>query len=80
MSDYGDMCRDLKNAKQKVRAEFGQDCPMCRQLLPKACPSILLPGQRCKIHGYRDPRKRTAKSDYFRVAGFEPVKTESHTP
>ena len=56
-SDYGDTCRELRGAKRADRAAFGVACPECIQLLPKADPSILLPRQRCKIHGYRDPRK-----------------------
>lgn len=59
MSDYGDLCRDLRNAKRDARAKLGVPCPECVRLLPKASPSILLPQQRCRIHGYRDPRKRT---------------------
>ena len=58
MSDYGDMCREMKEERRDLRAEYGVDCPECVRLLPKANASILLPGQRCKIHGYRDNRKR----------------------
>ena len=57
MSDYGDMCREIRDARREARAVHGVDCPECVRLLPKANPSLLLPGQRCKIHGYRDPRK-----------------------
>ena len=57
MSDYGDLCRDLRDAKRKYRAKHGVPCPDCVQKLPRANPSILLPQQRCRIHGYRDPRR-----------------------
>lgn len=58
MSDYGDMCKELREEKRELRARLGVNCPECVAKLPKACPSILLPGQRCRIHGYKDPRKR----------------------
>ena len=57
-SDYGDLCKDLREARREARAKHGVPCRLCVELLPKACPSILLPGQRCKIHGYRDMRPR----------------------
>ena len=65
MSDYGDMCRELKDAKRELRVKFGVDCPTCTVKLPKATPSLLLPGQRCKVCGYRDPRQRTAENSLF---------------
>ena len=65
MSDYGDMCKDLREMRREARAKFGVPCPECAAKLPKACPSILLPSQRCKIHGYRDPRPRTADNEYL---------------
>lgn len=65
MSDYGDMCRDIREAKREARSKHGVPCPECVKLLPKANPSILLPQQRCKIHGYRDPRKRTKDTEYL---------------
>jgi hypothetical protein len=64
-SDYGDMCREIKDARREARMKHGIDCPKCVELLPKANPSILLPGQRCKIHGYRDPRPRTPDTEYL---------------
>lgn len=58
MSDYGDFCRDLREYKKEMRAKHGKPCPKCIELLPKAFPSILLPGQKCKIHKYKDARPR----------------------
>ena len=65
MSDYGDMCRDLREERRRVRAEHGKPCPVCVEKLPRAHPSILLPQQRCKIHGYLDPRPRTPETSYL---------------
>lgn len=65
MSDYGDMCRDIREARREARANHGVPCPECIIKLPRAHPTILLPEQRCKIHGYRDPRKRTPDSEYL---------------
>jgi len=74
MSDYGDMCRDLRSAKAEARAKYGVECPVCKLKLPKANPSILLPHQTCRIHGYRDPRPRTKDTEY--MTRIEPGATE----
>lgn len=63
MSDMGDMFRDLREAKREARAAHGKPCPQCIEKLPRANPTILLPQQRCKIHGYRDPRPRTRDTE-----------------
>jgi hypothetical protein len=62
-SDYGDFCREQRDRLRKLRAKLGVPCPECVQKLPKAYPTILLPGQRCKIHNYKDARKRDANYD-----------------
>lgn len=56
MSDMIDMYRDLKDHRRDLRAALGVDCPNCRLKQPKRTPTILLPQQRCKVDGYRDPR------------------------
>lgn len=64
-SDYGDLCRDIRDARRDARLKHGVPCPECVRLLPKANPTILLPSQRCKIHKYRDPRPRTHETEYL---------------
>ena len=71
MSDYAEQCRELKDAKRSARAKHGVPCPECIQKLPKACPTILLPQQRCKIHGYRDPRPFDHAKTMWGEAGYE---------
>ena len=57
--DMGEHFNDLRDYRRAMRERFGQPCADCVRLLPKACPSILLPGQRCKIKGHgRDQRTR----------------------
>lgn len=58
MGDMGDYYNDLRDARREARAKHGVECPQCRIVRPKAHPSILLPGQRCKVDGYRDTRPR----------------------
>jgi hypothetical protein len=58
MGDMGDLYRDLKEYRRSIRAGFGIPCPQCRVKQPKREPTIMLPGQRCKVDGYRDPRPR----------------------
>lgn len=56
MGDMGDYFNDLREARKERRARLGVNCPRCAEVRPKAHPSILLPGQRCRVDGYRDPR------------------------
>lgn len=58
MGDMGDYFNDLRDSRKERRARLGVDCPQCAIVRPKAHPSILLPSQRCKVDGYRDPRQR----------------------
>lgn len=58
MSDYGELCRDLRDIKRERRRLYGIECPECKRLRPKTNASILLPAQKCKVDGYRDPRRR----------------------
>lgn len=55
MGDMGDYYRDVKEWKKERRKKLGIPCPDCQRLLPKAHPSILLPGQKCKMHPFRAP-------------------------
>jgi len=75
MSDYGDQCRELRDAKRDARDKFGAPCPECVKKLPKASPSILLPQQVCKIHKYRDPRARDESKTMWGIAGYERVQS-----
>jgi DNA repair exonuclease SbcCD ATPase subunit len=43
-------------ARRERRAVYGVDCPGCRKVQPKRTPTVLMPQQRCKVCGYRDPR------------------------
>lgn len=58
MSEYGDLCKYLREQRKSLRRELGIDCPQCKVKQPKRTPTILLPGQRCKVCGYKDPRQR----------------------
>jgi hypothetical protein len=58
MGDMGEYFKDLKNNRKLLRQKFGVECPGCKVKRPKASPTILLPQQKCKVCGYRDPRPR----------------------
>ena len=58
MGDMGDYYNDLKAHRKELRERLGVPCPQCRVKQLKRTPTILLPGQRCKVDGYRDPRPR----------------------
>lgn len=60
MGDMGEVFNEMREHRRILRAKWGVPCPECVLRLPRAQPSILLPRQRCKIHGYRDPRPRLA--------------------
>lgn len=52
--------RAVKDERREKRARLGMECPQCKVVRPKAHPSILMPGQRCKVDGYVDRRPRAA--------------------
>lgn len=56
MSEAVEYWKDAGGLRKARRAAFGVNCPQCAIKRPKAHPSILLPQQRCKVDGYRDPR------------------------
>lgn len=56
MGDMGDYYNDIRAWKKDRRARLGVHCPQCKIKRPRAHPTILLPGQRCRVDGYRDPR------------------------
>lgn len=56
MGDMIDMYRDIREHRREMRAALGNPCPNCRIKQPRREPSILLPQQRCRVDGYRDPR------------------------
>lgn len=58
MGDMGDIFNAMRDERRALRAKFGVRCPLCNRLQPKRDATILLPGQRCKVDGYRDPRPR----------------------
>lgn len=58
MGDMGDYFREHREHMKQLRRLRGIECPRCQEKRPKAHPSILLPGQKCRLDGYRDPRER----------------------
>ena len=56
MSDMAEVFNEMREYRKALRAKYGILCPQCKIVRPKAHPSILLPQQRCKVDGYRDPR------------------------
>ncbi|WP_155295496.1 hypothetical protein [Chromobacterium violaceum] len=64
MSDTIDDYRALKDHTKRLRAKYGVPCPRCKQYRPRAHPSILLPQQKCRVDGYRDPRPRLTNEEW----------------
>lgn len=54
----------LRKAKQEMKRLHGRECPHCVAMPKGPPPRVLLPGELCKDHGYRDPRPRTPENDY----------------
>jgi len=67
MGDMGDYFNDWKQHKKGLRDRFGVECPECKIKRPKAHASILLPAQKCKVDGYRDPRPRLTDAQHQEV-------------
>ena len=67
--------RALDYLRKETRAKFGVHCPQCKVKRPKAHPTILLPQQRCRVDGYRDPRPELTNTDYASIGvTMEPCK------
>jgi hypothetical protein len=71
MSDMGEMFNDLRQHKKEKRAALGIECPQCKVKRPKTNASILLPSQRCRVDGYRDPRPRSLSDGFESSVGKE---------
>lgn len=54
MGDVGEMYRAWDEHKRALK----QECPGCPKVRPKAHPTKLLPGQRCKVCGHVDKRTK----------------------
>ena len=67
MSDTIDDYKALTDHRKAVRAKFGVKCPGCVVARPKAHPTILMPQQRCKVDGYRDPRPELTEEEWQAV-------------
>lgn len=64
MSETAELYRAMGDHKKRLRAKYGVNCPQCAINRPKAHPSILLPQQRCRVDGYRDPRPELTDQQY----------------
>lgn len=60
MSEQGDLWREHREAVRAERRRLGIDCPGCPKVQPKRIPTLLMPGQRCRVCGYTDPRPRSS--------------------
>jgi len=67
MSEMIEAYKALKDHKKAVRAKYGVSCPACKVARPKAHPTILMPQQRCKVDGYRDPRPELTEEEWQSV-------------
>lgn len=56
--DIGDIFNALRDERRAIRWKFGETCPQCRDKQPKREPTLMLPGQKCKVDGHRDHRNR----------------------
>lgn len=68
VSDMIDMYRDFRAFKAARRRMYGVPCPQCNVKQPKRQPTILLPGQRCKVDGYRDTRPALTQQQIEAIA------------
>jgi hypothetical protein len=51
MSDLGDDYRAWREHKRQRRREKGQPCPGCVIVQPRRDPTIMMPGQKCRVCG-----------------------------
>ena len=67
MSDMVEGFRMLKDHKKALRVKYGVACPQCKVVRPRANATILMPQQRCKVDGYRDPRPELTDAQWGAV-------------
>lgn len=70
MSEDGEMWRDWREGNRRLRAELGVECPECRRLQPRRHATVLMPGWRCRVDGYRDPRPPVSDEERERITGW----------
>jgi rRNA maturation endonuclease Nob1 len=58
MGDVGEFWRDVKAHRREQKNRLGVNCPGCPSIQPLRTPTILMPGQRCRVCGHKDERKR----------------------
>lgn len=61
MSDMGEIFRDVRDGLKARKVKDGIECPRCKELQPKRCATVLLPGWTCKVDGYRRPHPNDEK-------------------
>ncbi|PHV13821.1 hypothetical protein CSQ90_26715 [Janthinobacterium sp. BJB303] len=64
MSDMTEGFNAMKGHKGRLRARYGVGCPECKKHRPRACATILLPQQRCRVDGYVDPRPELTDAEW----------------
>lgn len=77
--DNKEFYRSWKNVGKLRRERYGVDCPECPA---NRYPTKLLPGQRCKVDGYKDPRPRLTREQEDQIwkdCGFEKVEPNART-
>lgn len=68
MSEAVEVWQAMGEHRKALRAKYGVKCPGCAKARPRAHPSILMPQQRCKVDGYRDPRPELTDEKWKDVA------------
>jgi hypothetical protein len=48
--------KQRRQMMRDIKSKFGVNCKGCADFSPNRTPSKLLPGARCKVDGYNDPR------------------------
>ena len=56
MSETVEIYRGMMEHRKEQRRLLGVDCIGCPKIQPKRTPTLLMPGQTCRVCGYRDMR------------------------
>lgn len=67
MSETIESFKGMADHKKRLRAAYGVECPECKIKRPKTHATILLPQQRCRVDGYRDPRTELTDEQWSSV-------------
>jgi hypothetical protein len=61
MGETGEYWKEHREYRKSQRSLHGNDCLGCKANYPNRIPTLLMPGQTCRVCGYKRERKTDKK-------------------